>query len=130
MSTAFEEFRAVHDRYLSIMEHAYQTGETDAVASLLGPGYHGYYGMPDQDRAEYFDAAEALAGIRQTAAHMPGVRAGCVGRLIRMPSATSAVVFYEKPMEFGERTVSAFVLEVWRQVDGRWVLVRETVEHL
>ena len=53
-----------------------------------------------------------------------------MNRLIRMPSETSAVVFYEKPMELGGRTVSAFVLEVWRQVDGRRVLIRETVEHL
>lgn len=58
------------------------------------------------------------------------VQARCINRIIRMPSATSAVVFYEKPMVLGERTLAAFVLEVWRQVNGKWVLIRETVEHL
>jgi len=130
VSSTSEAFQAIHDQYLSVVEHAYRTGETDPVLPFLGPGYHGYYGMPDQDRADYFDTASAIEGMQQTAKQLPGVRAGCVNRIIRMPSETSAVVFYEKPMVFGDKTISAFVIEVWRRIDGKWVLVRETVEHL
>lgn len=63
MSDAFEGFLAAHDQYLAIVEHAYRTGETGAILSMLGPDYHGYYGMPDQDRADYFDTTVAIQGM-------------------------------------------------------------------
>jgi hypothetical protein len=39
-----------------------------------------------------------------------------------------AVVFYEKSMDFGKSVKYAMIMEVWRRVNGKWLLVREVVE--
>lgn len=121
-------FLAFHDEYLNVMERAYATGGTEAVLPMLGPDYHGYFGTRREDRASFYDLADAVEGIQQTAKAYPGVRSGCHGRYVRMPSETEAVVFYEKSMDFGTRVGYALVMEVWRRLDGNWRLVRDTVE--
>jgi hypothetical protein len=128
MNTTLQSFLAVHDEYLLLLEQVYATGRTEPLLPLLASSYHGYFGTRREDRAAFFDLQDALAGIAGTANASPGVQARCLHRHVRMTAEDEAVVFYEKAMDFGTTVASAFVLEVWRRRQGRWQLLRESVE--
>jgi hypothetical protein len=121
-------FLAVHNQMLEVAEEVYATGDTSKMEVFLHPAYHGYFGTRKNEKAEYYSYEESLEGMRQTAKAATGLKSGFANRYVRMPSDSEAIVFYEKSMDFGNSIGYAMVMEVWRRVDGKWVIVREVVE--
>lgn len=130
MSAAREAFLTVHDQCLEESQRVYATGDTSGIVRFFAPGYHGYFGTSQSDRAEFYDCEDSLKGMVGTGQAFPGLKAGFAHRHVQMPTETYAVVTYVKEIDFANGKVGhACIMEVWRQLDGTWLLVRETVEN-
>lgn len=123
-----ERFLEVHDKYLNELDNAYKNAETSDLTKYFHTTYHGYFGTRQNNKAEFYDLNGALDGIIQTGRALSDITSRCVNRHVRMPSEQDAVVFYEKSMNHAKGVSYAYLIEVWREIDGTWLLIRETVE--
>lgn len=124
-----KEFLSFHNYAQKVFEETYKTGDTSKVTELLHPKYHGYFGSLQSVKSEFFSYEDSLEEMRQTGKSHSYVKLGVSNRHIRMPSESGAIVIYEKSMDFGDSVVYAMIMEVWQRKDGKWLLVREVVEH-
>lgn len=125
----YEEFLAIHDEALKAAEHAYSTGDTSSVGMFMHPDLHGYFGTSSSLSADQYGYDDCIEGMRKTAKAYPGVKSSISNRYVRMRSESEAIVFYDKSMDTGQAVIHAMVMEVWRRVGERWVIVREVTEH-
>lgn len=123
------EFTAVHDRINQVLEQATPASDLAPVADACDATYHGTFCGPGMDEPQPFGREEALEGTRK--AIQSGNTTHIENRTIRMRSASEAVVFFERVFsKNGQPVARLFTVENWRQVDGAWKLMRETVEQV
>lgn len=123
------EFLAVHEAFEAAWNRALQSGEVDEVAAYGVPGAPVYFAGPGAGDLQRVPPEEVRAGARESVRALLGGRQTCRNRVVKVRGLGEVVVFYEKAIEIGGRTVAPMCLEVWRKDPaGAWKIVREVVE--
>ena len=123
-------FTAVHDQFISDWGSAMQSGDTTMLERMTEDYYVAFfYGA--SGKPMIFSREEAISGMRESVQELLGARKRFDHRLIRMKGEDEAVVFYELVIEQdGKDMTRLFTVEYWIQVDGEWLLSRETNEQV
>ncbi len=126
---ALKTFTAFHDRVLEAMKEAERLKDLGVVAHFEHPEYHGTYAGPGQAKPITWTRSES-AEVMQRSLNGGNIQR-IENRIVRMRSATEAVVFFERLFERdGKVNSRLFTMEFWNLVEGEWKLMRETVEQV
>ncbi|WAH37225.1 hypothetical protein [Alicyclobacillus dauci] len=106
---------------------AWKTGELELY---YAPSYRVELYTRNEGQPEIDDHDVAIQGMRSSVQALRGASKRAVHRHIGMRNDEEAVVFYEQVIEREITLARLFVTEAWSFMDGKWQIVRETVEHL
>lgn len=124
------EFTAHFHQGLGEWAGAMETGDTARLESEMAEEITCYFGRAGDEKMETIKKEEIVAGMRSSVQALRGCRKRFENVVIRMRSDDEAVVFFEQVVERVDQVLARlFTIETYRRQGGRWLCVREVVEH-
>ena len=127
---AIEQFTKMHDAFLNEWNNAMSTGDTTNL-EVMSDNYYVTFFNRNEKQPTFYNRQEAIEGMRQSVNGLIGAKKLFENRIIRQRNTESFIVFYEMIIEQDSRELARFfTIENWRQLEGKWQLVRELEQHI
>ncbi|MFB4159501.1 DUF4440 domain-containing protein [Geomicrobium sp. JSM 1781026] len=118
-------FERTHDAFIQDWHEAMHSGDTTKLENMTDDYTVVFYDENVLEPAT-FTKAEAIAGMRSSAADLKGMEKRFDDRVISMKTETRAVVFYRMHIiHEGRSLAELFTIEHWTEEEGRWLLAAE-----
>jgi hypothetical protein len=130
LENRLNEFTNMHDGFISDWNHAMSSGATSCVDRMVEDYYVAFFNNGNEKPIIY-SKQEAINGMEQSVKHFLGANKRFENRVIRLRNNDNAVVFYEQLIVKDEEVLARlFTIENWRLINEKWMIIRETEEHI
>jgi hypothetical protein len=130
LTEIINRFTKMHDEFIADWNEAMKSGDTSAVDRMTEDYYVAFF-QSLNDKPIFFSKQEAVTGMIQSVNHFLGAKKKFENRVILFKTNDNAVVFYEQLIVKNEEVLARlFTIENWSIINERWMIVRETEEHI
>ncbi|WP_316569373.1 hypothetical protein [Neobacillus sp. YIM B06451] len=125
-----KEFTEVHDEFIRDWNDAMSSGDTSSVERMAEDYYVAFF-RSGNEKPIIYSKQEAVNGMEQSVKHFLGANKRFENRVIRLRNNENTVVFYEQLIVKDEEVLARlFTIENWQRINGKWMIIRETEEHI